>query len=122
MSTAPTPTPPILGCLTRVRGELDAVRDVQPVYMPARDKATALLELARVEAQAAELKLRILAIAEDVAEETGARDAGAWLSHHAHTDRQASRADLALAKAWTGSIHTWQPAWPPVSCRSRRPR
>ena len=99
MSTAPGLTHPVLGCVQQIHAALDTVTDVQPVFMTTTDKAAALRELARVEAQVAELKLRVLAVSDDVAEETGARDAGAWLAHHTHADTRTARADLELAKS-----------------------
>ena len=100
MSTAPGAAPhPILACATRIRGELAGVADAQPLYMAVEDKAAALVELARVEAQVAELKLRVLAAADDVAAASGARDAAAWLAHHTQADPKAIRADLELATA-----------------------
>ena len=100
MSTAPGTAPhPILTCATRVRGEIASVADAQPLYMAVDDKTAALIELPRVEAQLAELKLRVLAAADDVAATSGARDAGTWLAHHTQADPKTIRADLELATA-----------------------
>ncbi|MBM9460181.1 DUF222 domain-containing protein [Nocardioides sp. zg-536] len=67
--------------------------------MATSDKETALVELTHIEAQVAELRLRLLASADDVAAMHGARDAGAWIAHTTHTDPQTARADWRLAKA-----------------------
>ncbi|RHW26051.1 HNH endonuclease [Nocardioides immobilis] len=53
----------------------------------------------------AELKLRVLAAAGDVAMEAGARDVGAWLAHQTRADSSTARAEARLAQAldrrWT---------------------
>ncbi len=67
--------------------------------MSVEEKATALSELVRAEAQLAELRLRVLADAGDLADSTGAKDAGVWLAHHTRTRFADARADLALATA-----------------------
>ncbi len=51
--------------------------------MSTPDKRAALLELARAQSRLEELRLRVLAGAEDVAVDAAARDAAAWLAHHA---------------------------------------
>ncbi|WP_460847638.1 HNH endonuclease signature motif containing protein [Nocardioides ultimimeridianus] len=68
-------------------------------YLRTRDKADLLTELARVKAQLAELELRVLAVAADVAEEHGSRDAGCWLAHTTRITASAGRAQLRLAEA-----------------------
>ena len=55
--------------------------------------------LARAEAQLAELRLRVLADAGDVAEQTAAKDAAGWLCHETRVRFDQARADLALAVA-----------------------
>ncbi|KRB73300.1 hypothetical protein ASE01_21400, partial [Nocardioides sp. Root190] len=94
-----TRTHPILGCAREVRAALAAVGEVQPVFMDTAQKQTALVELAQAEAQLTELRLRVLAAADDIGQESGARDAAAWLSHATRTDPALSRADARLAKA-----------------------
>ena len=58
---------PIVACASDLSGLLKAVADVNPTFMSTEDKACALKGLARVEAQVAELRLRVLADADDVA-------------------------------------------------------
>lgn len=99
-----SPPHPILGCLEQMRTTLAEVSDVQPVFMTTTDKQTALVELARLEAQLTELRLRVLAASNEVGEQSGARDAAAWLSHTTRTDPAPARADSRLATAlerWT---------------------
>ena len=97
---------PILAALTTSREALTAVRDVQPVYMSPAEKKTAITELARLEAMTAELKLRIVATADDAANLALSRDTGAWLASVTRADFGAGRADARLAEAldrsWTG--------------------
>ena len=50
-------------------------------WRPA-DKRTALVELTRLEAQLSALKLRVMAVSDDVALAEGARDVAALLTHH----------------------------------------
>src|SRR5215204_4788420 len=80
------PLHPILDAVAAARDAMKAVRDVQPVFMIAAEKETAVAELARLEAMAAELKLRVVASAGDAAAEAGARDNGAWLASVTRTD------------------------------------
>jgi hypothetical protein len=92
-------THPIIAAATDVRASLKAVADVNPTFMTVDDKAAALHELVAAEAQVAELRLRILADAGDLAEQTAAKDAAGWLAHHTRTRFADARADLALATA-----------------------
>ncbi|MFD1248719.1 DUF222 domain-containing protein [Nocardioides ginsengisoli] len=73
--------------------------DVQPVFMTARDKESALVELHRIEAEVAELKCRVLAGADDVASAHGARDAAAWMAYATASEPAAARAELRLGRA-----------------------
>ncbi|WP_240617098.1 HNH endonuclease signature motif containing protein [Nocardioides speluncae] len=73
--------------------------------MRTSEKADALLALSRLEVQLAALRLRIMATADDVAEEAGARDVAAWLAHESRDVPAACRAEQHLAVAlhsrWT---------------------
>jgi hypothetical protein len=102
--TGATGTHPLLGCAARMTAALKDVAGVEPMFMSAREKRDALLELSRVAGQLAELRLRVLAAAEDVGEETAARDAAAWLAHAARLDRGQTRRDAKLA---TALDHRW---------------
>ncbi len=88
---------PIVAAATDVRSSLKAVMGVNPTFMSTADKAAALTELGRAEAQLAELRLRILADAGDLAHETAAKDAAGWLAKATRTRFADARADLALA-------------------------
>ena len=92
-------THPILAAASDVRSSLEAVADANPTFMSVEEKATALQDLVAAEGQLAELRLRILADAGDLAAETAAKDAAGWLAHHTRTRFTEARADLALAGA-----------------------
>ncbi|GAB3861427.1 hypothetical protein GCM10028801_25570 [Nocardioides maradonensis] len=88
---------PILACARDLEKALSSVAEMPVDYLRTRDKEEVLLTLARVKAETAELELRLLANASDVAEEHAARDAGTWYAHAARVTAQAARADLHLA-------------------------
>jgi hypothetical protein len=90
---------PVVACASAVAAAVKDVADVDPAFMATGDKKQALLGLARVAAQLEELRLRVLGSADDVAADEGARDAAAWLAHHARLDRFATRRDARLAAA-----------------------
>ncbi|GAB3027962.1 hypothetical protein GCM10011376_16700 [Nocardioides flavus (ex Wang et al. 2016)] len=92
-------THPIIAAARDVRASLKAVADANPTFMSVEDKAVALRELVAAEAQVTELRLRVLADAGDLAEQTAAKDAAGWLAHHTRTRFADARADLALATA-----------------------
>ncbi|KRB77985.1 hypothetical protein ASE01_07355 [Nocardioides sp. Root190] len=90
---------PVLAGVSRIDAVLDGIADVQPVFMATADKRDALEEMARAEARLGELRLRVLAASDEVGEESGARDAAAWVSVVTRTDHRAALADHHLAKA-----------------------
>ena len=92
-------THPIITAASDVRSMLKAVGDANPTFMTVEEKATALRELVAAEAQLAELRLRILADAGDLAAETAAKDAAGWLAQHTRTRYADARAELRLAEA-----------------------
>ncbi|WP_426247101.1 DUF222 domain-containing protein [Nocardioides sp. LHG3406-4] len=65
--------------------------------MTTDDQREALLELARVEARLAALRLRLTASAGEVAEVDGHRDVAAWLAHHTRVDGGEARRHQRLA-------------------------
>ena len=90
---------PILTATTVLGTALAQVADANPVFLTTTQKASVLTELARVEAQVAELRLRVLAVAGDLAETTAARDVGEWLAQATRGRFDQARADLTLAQA-----------------------
>ncbi|CAN5359812.1 HNH endonuclease signature motif containing protein [soil metagenome] len=89
----------ILEAASVVAGALKTVADTNPTFMTTTEKATALVELARVEAQLVELRLRVMADAGDVADATGAADVAVWAVGAMRVRFEDARADLALATA-----------------------
>ena len=90
---------PILSAIQVAQDALTAVRDSQPVFLIPAEKEAAVAEIARLEAMAAELKLRVVATADDAAGDAGARDNGAWLASVTRADFHAGRAQWRLAEA-----------------------
>ncbi len=88
---------PIVAVASDIRSLLKGVAGVNPTFMSIEDKAVALCELVRAEGQLAELRLRVLADAGDLAESTGAKNAAGWLAHQTRTQFSDARADAALA-------------------------
>lgn len=103
-SSGTTQRHPVLVCAERLDAALKDIAGVDPVFMTGADKAEALVVLAGLADRVEELWLRVLATADDVAEQTGAPDAGAWLVPHALMDRSAAAASLRLAGALQ---HRW---------------
>ena len=90
---------PVLGCVETIESALKETSHVPVIFMDPADKRTALLGLAQVEAQLVALKLRLMAVSDDVALGEGARDVAALLTHHTRGDFGANRRDLSLAEA-----------------------
>ncbi|MFD7076301.1 DUF222 domain-containing protein [Nocardioides sp. NPDC059952] len=99
MTMLQQPQHPVLGAVVAITASLERVAGANPVFMATDQKAATLLEIARAKAQLAELELRVLAVADDVAAESAARDVAAWLHHHTHQRPETLRADLRLAEA-----------------------
>ena len=93
---------PVLACTDEVAAALDSVADVEPLFMTTGDKERAALKLEALERRGAELRLRVLATADDVAEKHGAHDVAAWFAAATRTDSAGARADVELAKAIDG--------------------
>ena len=95
----PAHTHPVLACADVIEAALKDVADVDPVFMTTEDKATALLRLGALASQVEAMGLRILAVADDVADRGGAQDPGVWLSHKGLLDRGVARRSQRLAEA-----------------------
>uniref|UniRef100_UPI00036E04AE HNH endonuclease signature motif containing protein n=1 Tax=Nocardioides sp. Iso805N TaxID=1283287 RepID=UPI00036E04AE len=72
--------------------------DANPIFLSTTDKAATILDLRRLRARLEELELRVIASAQDVAEEIGARDVASWLVAQEVVDSRAAHAALALAR------------------------
>ena len=68
---------PVLACAETIGTALKETADVQVTFMDPAEKRAALLELTRLEAQLSALKLRVMAVSDDVALAEGARDVAA---------------------------------------------
>jgi hypothetical protein len=91
----------VLVAITAARAAVVSTRDLPVAYLTGSEKRTALLDLTGTLAQLEELRLRVLAAGQslgDVAEADGARDAAAWLAHHARVDPGRAR--------WLGRLAT----------------
>jgi len=93
------PPPAILRCAAELGAALERVRDASAVYLTTPEKAAALEALVAVESQVRELRLRVMAAAGDVADETGAHDVAAWLASTTRVRFADARADQRLAAA-----------------------
>ena len=97
---------PVLAALAAVDTALADVAEVDPLYMAVPEKRDALLGVSAAIDRLEEVRLRLLAAAEDVAAADGARDPAAWLAHHGRRDRGECRRRLHLARALTGHERT----------------
>jgi hypothetical protein len=102
MSVAPTQPHPVLALADALDAALKDVADLDPGFMRTAEKEQALTRLTLLGGRLEELRLRVLASADDVAAEHGARDAAAWVAHEARLDRGESRRSLRLAEALAG--------------------
>lgn len=92
-------THPVLACVRTVRSALVGVADLDPTFMPTKDKAAAMVTLGEVLAAASALQARLLAAADDVAFDAGFRDAAAWLAGESRDDVHAVRRSLRFGRA-----------------------
>ncbi|HET7682882.1 MAG TPA: DUF222 domain-containing protein [Marmoricola sp.] len=90
---------PLLTCVAELGSTLDDAAQLQPTFLSADEKATAMRELAAVEARVVALRMRVMAVADDTAEKTAARDVAAWWSHETRSEPDAARADERLARS-----------------------
>lgn len=98
---------PVLGCAAVIAEALDSVTGVDPVLMTTVQKEAALRELSVAAERLRGLTLRVLAGADDVALDHGARSAAAWLAHATRADLGPSLRAGRLADALEGR-------WPQV--------
>jgi hypothetical protein len=90
---------PLLACAEAIDELLDEALSVDPMFMRTGDKKDGLTAWARLEARVASVKLRVLATADDVAEETGARSTATWLANETRDGHGATQRAAKLAKA-----------------------
>ncbi|GGD06056.1 HNH endonuclease signature motif containing protein [Nocardioides daphniae] len=92
-------THPLTTVVGLLREQVKSVGDLEPVFMVTRDKADVLGELVALESQVAELRLRVMVAAGDVAEMSGDRSVASWLARTQRLRRGDCAADARLADA-----------------------
>ena len=90
---------------------LDEIGAVDPVYRTTTEKQEALLALSQARARIDAELMRVLAVADDVAEATGARSTAAWLADETRDAHGRLRADARLAVALDSRWHTVRKAF-----------
>ncbi|OIJ23580.1 HNH endonuclease signature motif containing protein [Nocardioides luteus] len=83
--------------LSAIETSLEDLLSTDPVYWRTEQKKDLLERLERLQAQQAAVKLRVLASAADIAEETGAKDASGWLRTELLVDKAVARSQIKLA-------------------------
>ncbi|MFI5627596.1 DUF222 domain-containing protein, partial [Nocardioides sp. NPDC051685] len=83
--------------LAAIESALQDLLASDPAYWRTGQKKDLLERLERLQAQQAALKLRVLAAAGDIAEETGAKDASGWMRAELLVDKGAARSQIKLA-------------------------
>ena len=111
----------IQATITALDAALKDAADANPVFLSTQEKAAAVVELGRIETRVEELRLRVLAVAQDVADEVGARDPGTWLVAQEIADSPTARRQLRLAQALE-ERPVVRPGWPKADSASSTPR
>ncbi|MEQ6900331.1 DUF222 domain-containing protein [Nocardioides sp. YIM 152588] len=100
MTLLPGPVPHrITRAVADARAALAGVADAQAAFLGAGEKEAVLTELVALEAQVAELRLRTMAAAGDVADAHGARDVAGWLAHRTNLEVARLRGEARVAGA-----------------------
>ena len=116
---------PVVGAAGAAESALEAVRDVQPVFMSTEDKTAALAALRRLQARAAELELRVVAaVSGGEVEEAGFRDVTGPVGWQGAAAVTGARLEPGWAwpRRWTGAGRWWRRGWLPVRSVWRRRR
>ncbi|HEY9393399.1 MAG TPA: HNH endonuclease, partial [Nocardioides sp.] len=85
--------------MSAIESSLDKLLTRDPAYWRTEQKKDRLERLERIQAKQAALKLRVLAAAGDIAEETGAKDASGWMRTELLVDKGVARSQVKLAAA-----------------------
>ncbi|MFE4002810.1 DUF222 domain-containing protein [Nocardioides sp. YIM B13467] len=83
--------------LKAIETALQDLLATDPAYWRTGQKKDLLERLEKLQAQQAALKLRVLATAGDIAEETGAKDASGWMRAELLVDKAVARSQIKLA-------------------------
>ena len=68
--------------LDRLDAALDEISAIGPEFRTTGERKEFLLRVARIKARAAAEEMRVLAVSDDIAEETGDRSTATWLATH----------------------------------------
>ena len=101
---------PVLACVGTMVLALAEVSATEVAYMTPVDRRSALLELVQVEARAVSLRLRLLLASDDLAQDEGARDVAALVTHHARTDAAPTAVTWGSPGPWSGGGR-WARGW-----------
>jgi hypothetical protein len=85
--SSPAPVHPLLAAVCAVGEVLDEVVGVDPLFASIQDKAQLLSELTGAITRLTAVRADVLAVADDLADQKGARSAGAWLAAQTRTSR-----------------------------------
>ncbi|MEI7056281.1 DUF222 domain-containing protein [Nocardioides sp. CCNWLW239] len=83
--------------LQSIENAVQELLSTDPIYWRTEQKKDLLERLEKLQAQQAALKLRVLAVAGDIAEETGAKDASGWMLTELLVDKAEARSQIKLA-------------------------
>ncbi|MEO5653127.1 MAG: DUF222 domain-containing protein, partial [Marmoricola sp.] len=98
-SLVETVSSPLLAGVEAIEAALEEMAGADPLFLGAEAKGALLLRLARLETRLVAVRLRVMAVCDEVALAEGARDVAALVTHHTRTEAGANRRDLALAQA-----------------------
>lgn len=90
---------PVLTAAAKIAAALKDVADVEPAFMPVQDRRVALAALPALRDQVEALWLQVMDASDDVAEQSGARDLGAWLTAEVRIDRPTAAGARRLAES-----------------------
>ena len=109
-------------CGEAISAALDKVEAVELLYLSPAEKAEGLKQLARLESRVAAARLRLLAVADEVAEQTGGSGRGGLVPAR-DPDRPRGRpaATWRWRGRWTAGGPSWRPRTRVGTCRPRRP-
>jgi hypothetical protein len=95
------PDDAIDAAMAAIESSLDKLLTRDPAYWRTGQKKDRLERLEKIQAKQAALKLRVLASAGDIAEETGAKDVSGWMRTELLVDKAVARSQVKLATAMT---------------------
>src|SRR6476469_1862292 len=98
MTTIPL-THPLLGCARSVLDAVEEAKGLDPSYLSSGEKRAVLVTLSGAIDQLRAVQLSVMANADDVAVDTGARSVAAWLEHVLRAGYAESARALRLGEA-----------------------